>query len=371
VINLADRRPRSRADRGRRRGGVSASATSVRRTSVRRTCALLRVDADATVGFGHVVRCSALFAALGANLDMVVAGDDAAALRASFPAARVHSVNREGFGQILRSERPELVVVDLPRHSTGVWREARRFARLVVAVDDQGGAIEADIVISGAPPSACRPFPALDGGARALTGPAYALLRPEFAVVRWRSPGPPSVAIVVGSGARARDWAFALAGDALDRSAWGDVAMAVGRGFSQYDRLGEACARARIRLLNGLEAGAMAQHLAGAQAALITGGMVMPETLAVGTPAVVFPQIESMQPETRWFAERRAICDLGFDGGMEMGRVRDEVDRLLSDRDAARKQSACGRELVDGRGAERAASLISSRLAERLSKQSS
>ena len=55
--------------------------------------------------------------------------------------------------------------------------------------------------------------------------------------------------------------------------------------------------------------------------ALVTGGMAMSETLAIGAPAAVFPQVANLVPEARWFAERGAIRDLGYDGGLDMRRV--------------------------------------------------
>ena len=113
-----------------------------------------------------------------------------------------------------------MVIVDLPRPDAALWRVARAHAPLVVAIDDEGGAIEADMVVNGAGPQTSHHYPSLPPGAVALTGPDYALLRPPFAETRWRDPDAPSVIIVVGSGARACDWAFALVSDALNRSAW-------------------------------------------------------------------------------------------------------------------------------------------------------
>ena len=118
---------------------------------------LLRVDANSTVGFGHAVRSSALLAALQPDLDLTVAGDEAAALSPIFRSARIRSVEREGLDVILDGERPHLAVVDLPRHTPDLWRRLRRHAGLVVAIDDEGGAVDADIVINGAAPTAlCR-----------------------------------------------------------------------------------------------------------------------------------------------------------------------------------------------------------------------
>ena len=325
---------------------------------------MLRIDADATIGFGHAVRCSALIEALGSGLNLIVAGDNASALAPLFPVARIRSVAGEGFDSILLSEQPDAVIIDLPCHTEELWRKLRSFARLVISVDDEGGAVDADLVINGAGPESYHCYPALRPDAVALTGPAYVLLRPPFRRTRWRVPDAASVSIVAGSGARARDWAFALAGDALDRSSWGEIRMAVSGSFPDLPQLRYACECAGIHLVSGLDAQTMAEHVASARVALITGGMIMPETLAVGTPAVVFPQVDNMVPETRWFAGHGAVRDLGYHGGMDMAQVRAEVERLLSDRSEARTQSARGRQLVDGRGAERAARAILSRLVD-------
>jgi spore coat polysaccharide biosynthesis predicted glycosyltransferase SpsG len=317
------------------------------------------VDADPTiVGFGHALRCSALVEALGPDLDVVVAGDDAATLSAIFPGAQVRSVAREGFNFIFRGEQSDAVIVDLPRPAAVPWPKLRSLARLVVAVDDEGGAVDADIVINGSVPESCYQYPALRPGAIALTGPAYSLLRGEFWAAKWWDPDSASVAIVAGSGARARDWSFALAGAELNRSAWGEIQMAVSSSFPDLAALRAACERAGINLVSGLDAHSMAQHLARAQVALITGGMVMLETLAVGTPAVVFPQVDNMIAEVQWFAKRGAIRDLGYCDGMNMARVGEEVALLLRDRGGARIQASRGGAIVDGRGAERAAAAI-------------
>ena len=279
-----------------------------------------------------------------------------------FPIARVRSVAGEGFDSILQREQPDAVIVDLPRHIADLWRKLRSSAGLVIAVDDEGGEIDADLVINGAGPESYHCYPHC-GNAVALTGPAYTLLRPPFRTTRWRDPDGPSVSIVAGSGARAADWAFALAGDALDRDGWGEIRMAVNSSFPDFHQLRDACGGAGIRLVSGLDAKAMADHLASAKVALITGGMIMPENLAVGTPAVVFPQVDNLVPEARWFSAHGAIRDLGYEGGMDMKLVHAEVGRLVEDRKEARSQSARGRELVDGRGVERAANAIRAVLA--------
>ena len=125
--------------------------------------------------------------------------------------------------------------------------------------------------------------------------------------------------------------------------------------FSAFSELETLCNDSGIQLFQALGPEDLAHFLAGSQVALITGGMVMPETLAVGTPAVVFPQVENLIPETRWFSDRNAIIDLGFDGGFELKNVLSAVESLVSDPEAALAQSRRGRALVDCLGANRCA----------------
>ncbi|MGE5506656.1 MAG: hypothetical protein ACM31L_19700, partial [Actinomycetota bacterium] len=223
----------------------------------------------------------------------------------------------------------------------------------VAAVDDEGGAVVADLVVNGTVLDQYHQYPVVPAGARVLAGPSYTLLRPAFAATPWRRLAEPSVTIVVGSGDRARDWAFALT--EVDRRGWGPVAMVVGNAFPDFDALHAACAHAGIRLLRGLDAASLAAELASARLALITGGMVVYEALAVGVPAVVFPQVPNLIPEALWFADKGCIRDLGFDGGLDRLHVARSVAGLIGDDDALLAMSGQARALVDGRGLERAA----------------
>lgn len=319
---------------------------------------VLRLDANASTGFGHAVRSSALLQAVTKEISLVVAGDDIAAIRSVFPSARHRSVRDEGFGAILVDECPDVVIVDLPQTDPALWALARASGAVVVAVDDEGGAISADFVINGAGPESAHCYPLLAEGDQALTGPSYALLRPAFGSTCWQIPGDRSLSIVAGSGERARDWALMLAKDGFKDLNLGSVKMAVGAFFSSIEELRALCQASSIDLVQGLTAESMARFLASSQAALITGGMLMPETLAIGTPAIVFPQVENLVPEARWFAERRAVRDLGFEGGFDLSLIKTQVDNLLSHPDLARSQSDRGRALVDGLGARRCAERI-------------
>jgi len=164
--------------------------------------------------------------------------------------------------------------------------------------------------------------------------------------------------MVVGSGEGAARWAFFLVSSAIDRTGWGRPRLVVGAAFPERSVLAAACAAAGVELLVGLGAADLAALLASASVALITGGMIVLEALAVGVPAVVYPQVANLGPEARWLAARGGIIDLGAEGGFEAAVIRVAVNTVLGDREVAAKMSHCQRRLIDGLGAERTAASV-------------
>ena len=317
------------------------------------------------VGLGHAVRLSGLVARLATphTLSVCVRGD-LALVAPLFPGATLVPLVADGGPDGLWfAAPPELVLVDLPSHPAHQARPFaawRAFGVPLVAVDDLGGDVPVDLVVNGTVPGAHHAY---SPGPRVFAGPEYALLRAPFSVTPWRAPADRAVTIVIGGGDAARRWAHVLTGPALDRSTWGRTTMVVGAAFPERDRLRAPCALARITLRHGLDAAELATLLADSAVALVTGGMIVYEALAVGTPTVAFPLVDDMRAEVGWLAARGACLDLGEDGGFSSAVVKDAVRSLLDDPALAATMSACARSLIDGRGAERSAKLVDELLA--------
>lgn len=324
---------------------------------------LLRVDANGRVGMGHAVRLAALVDMLRPGCELHVAGSDAT-LRAAFPQLPLHPLDSEDFAglrEVLDAVKPQLVIVDLPPTLPRPWQIIREWGRVAVAaLDDEGGALDADLVINGTVLEQYHHYQC-PAATRILCGTEYTLIRPAFARHPWRG-AQNGIAIVIGSGERAEAWALMLASGAVDMSSWGEVTMVVGGSFKPHAELAAACQDAGIALRQGLSGEALAELLSCSAIALITGGMVVYEALATGTPAVVFPQVPNLIPEAAWFAAHGAIVDLKYDGGMDAAAVERAVGELLENPSAARTMSEKQRAIVDGRGMERAAAAIDSLL---------
>lgn len=325
---------------------------------------VVRLDANHRIGFGHAVRVAALLVLLLPRHRLTVVGTGEM-LRHWFPEATCLELPEdEGslFLQMLPSLAPDLVLVDQPHLDANFWRKLHSLNLApVVAIDDEGGAVQADLVINGTVIDTYHHYPVLAVESTKLLGSRYALLRPDFMATPWRDPVDGPVLAVIGSGERARRWAFSLA-EALTVPA--PLMMVVGAGFPDPEALSAICAARGIGLLHGLSGTALAAALANARVALITGGMIVYEALAVGVPSVVFPQESNLLPEIAWFAARGSLVDMGYLDGEDPAQVATAVVALLDDPTRRRVMSMVQRSLVDGAGIVRVAAAINQLLVD-------
>lgn len=323
---------------------------------------LIRLDANHEIGLAHAIRVAAILRLLEIELDLTIAGNGQL-ITAFFPGARLVQAsveNLESFVSLVDAVTPDLILVDHPRPGATFWQALRNSASKipVVAIDDEGGDVEADLIINGTVLDEYHHYPSLAPNSRLLLGRKYSLIRPEFSTSPWRDPEQKAVVIVVGSADRARDWALLLSSGVVDIRTWGQVTMIVGWAFPEMATLQQNCSSLGISLASGLSGEKMATTLARASIALTTGGMIVYEALAVGVPAIVFPQIENLIPEANWFAQRGCIEDLGFAGGMNSQIIGEMVDKLLSDPSARQLMSMAQRATIDGQGMARVAKEI-------------
>jgi spore coat polysaccharide biosynthesis predicted glycosyltransferase SpsG len=254
--------------------------------------------------------------------------------------------------------RPDAVMVDVPHMSAEGWRAAAGRGVPLIAVDDVGGEVMADVVVNGTVLEEYHEYPRLASDAVVCAGPEYCLLRPQFARHPWEDVCGRDLVIVIGSGQRAHDWAHCLAGSAALRACCDRATLVVGGAFPDPGALAARAGYHDIMVRQSLDANQLATLLAGSRAALVTGGMVVYECLAVGVPTLVFPQIDNLVPEAQWLARRGLIRDLGFSGGFQLDGVIDAVVDLMSKRQVRHELSRGARGLIDGRGVERAAGVI-------------
>lgn len=316
---------------------------------------VIRLDAG-VVGLGHAVRVSGILAALGPAVEPVLVGEGQG-LADFFPDLPLLPPGRP-LSEICRDQRADALLIDLPVYPHGFFDDLRKISTPVICIDDVGGEIDADLIVNGTILDAYHRYPAARPGATKLLGGRYTLLRAAFAATPWTCPAAASLAIVIGSGERARDWAHWLLRPEVIDPDWGPVTLVVGSAFPDPGDLSRKADTIGVTLRQGLKAPEMADLLSTSPLCLITGGMIVYEALAVGVPAVVFPQLPNLIPEADWLGERGCIEDLGYDGGFQARTLRERVSHLLADPAARDAMSHRQRDLIDGRGTERAAAAI-------------
>ena len=102
-----------------------------------------------------------------------------------------------------------------------------------------------------------------------------------------------------------------------------------------------------------------------ADLAIISGGTLLYETCAVGTPAIVFCQNREQNRESEFFAENNATIDLGIFDNINEDTARNTILKLILDYDRRKLLSKNARQLIDGKGADRIVNIILKEYLER------
>ena len=306
---------------------------------------LFRAPAGARRGFGHLVRCLSLARALGVRPLIALRGSgDAADVALALGAELVAAPTR----RTLRALAPDVVVIDDPvAASARRWiAAARRAGAIVVTIHDLGiGAPEGDIVIDGSATRAARG----PKGSQSLSGSRFALLDPRIEDYKNNPSSRVSKRVVIslGGGPHA-DTADAIAGAITAADPRAEVRIVAG--FVTPNRPG----RSRVRWTTSTNG--LAPELANADVAIVGGGMSLYEACAMGVPAVALPVVAGQTPTVRAFALRGAA--IAMPAGSRAQQAADAAVKLLNN---PRQRAALARrstQLVDGRGALRAAAAV-------------
>jgi UDP-2,4-diacetamido-2,4,6-trideoxy-beta-L-altropyranose hydrolase len=368
---------------------MSSAAETSQRASV-----VIRVDASAQMGVGHLQRCMTLADVLrtrGVRSKFVCRslpeqlaklignkGHDfvplpIAGTGRSADVAPAHA-NWLGASQVedafqtansLSGDKPDWLVVD--HYAIDVrWEAAMRpFAKKIFVIDDladrphdcdllldQNYYIDAPERYSGLVPAACRQ----------MLGPRYALLRPEFSERRdTKSERDGKVAriLIFFGGADTHNYTK-LALDALDGMGRSDLSVDVVVGLMNphHREIEAACARrANTRFFS--DVANMAQLMAEAHVALGAGGSASWERCSVGLPALAVVTAENQRHVIDDLCDFGAVlspsCESGDNWRVEFMAL---LGAMLSCSRLLRGMARRCRELVDGLGAQRVATAI-------------
>ena len=337
--------------------------------------AAFRVDASIEIGSGHVMRCLVLAEALRRR------NVESTFLCGNVPGHPAEIIRRHGFiahllppnvspandaaecAALLRPE-VDILVVDHYRLDWH-WENAMRCrTRASLAIDDLANRPhDCDFLLDQnlAPNMEKRYAALVPPGCSRLLGPAYALLRDEFAA----PPSPIRKRLrhdLVSFGGSDSD---NLSATALQEIAGLDLTADVVAGYSNPHRaeLERLCIASNGKWTLHVQTNRMAELMAQADLALGAGGTSHWERCRMGLPALVATTADNQVVPTQCVAERGACLVLGESCSLTPGIWRQHVEELMRDPSRIRAMSRAARDLVpDGNGANHVANVVLERL---------
>jgi spore coat polysaccharide biosynthesis predicted glycosyltransferase SpsG len=306
----------------------------------------VRADGSAQIGLGHVMRSLALAHWArdgGAEVTYVMLDDPVACglvERRGFGVSRLAAPDDQSW--LSSVDAGDRVVFDgYPFLTSGVTRDARARDAFVAVVDDHdGGDVECDVVVN---PNAveCSRYP---GAARALCGPSYALVRPEFGEFRRERGAHGRTLLVTLGGSDAGGMSDAVLAAVESTNAFEHVVLVAGPAAAA------PAARPWLEVIR--DPGDVAAVFDRADAAVSAAGSTTWELFCLGMPSVLLEVVPNQRLVAMTAARAGAAFVAGSIGDLGTALVqlaRAEVRTRLSERALA---------TVDGHGARRVAQAL-------------
>lgn len=325
---------------------------------------LVRADASAAIGVGHVMRCLALAQAL----------DDLGGGAATFamhdpPAGIVARLAEEGVGLAELDDPGDAgataalaarigarwVVVDGYGFGAPFESVLRDRGLRVLAIDDRASAPghAADVILDQNLGATAATY---QDGPRLLLGPRYALLRREFRV--WTPPprAAPDTArrvlVSLGGGDPENVTALVLDGLALVPTPL-EVVVLVGAANPHRTALQARAGELGHAVEVVVDARDMPERMAWADLAVTAAGGTSWELARCGTPQIAIVIADNQAPVAAALSAAGVAVSLGRHVDLSAAGVAAAVRELAADRTRRDAMSAAGGALVDGQGAVR------------------
>lgn len=328
---------------------------------------LIRADASATMGAGHLMRCLAL-----AQEWKHSGGDAIFAVAQSLPALEARLV-AEGW-RIARIEAAAGAITDansaieIARRYSAGWivldgyhfdcayqSKIKKSGLKLLLLDDLGGAgrFAADLIVNQNAHADEQMYANREAYTRALLGPRFALLRREFRTQAAHARRAESKRVLITMGGSDPENASGKILEAVRSIPVEslEVAVIVGPGSRAPlvgDRLQDGCAVQIVR-----NPPSLIEYMQWADVAVSAAGTTVLEMCRAGLPMVLLSVAENQVRGTIALARRGVVKYLGPVHEVSQCELSDAVRALLCSKEARDRMSLLGQELVDGNGARR------------------
>ncbi len=343
---------------------------------------LIRADASAVIGTGHVMRCLALAQAWqdqGGHAIFAMAME-APALEARLKSEGVELLNLSTQPGSLEDARQTIdlvkrvqakwIVVDGYHFGAEYQRCIKESGLKLLVIDDFGRAesYNSDLVLNQylcAEEILYRnraPF------TRLLLGPRYALIRHEFSKWREWNRSIPDVGrkILVTMGGGDPDNVTAKVIQSLQQVGVEglEAVVVVGGINTHYKELKSAVRFSRVPVRLEQNVTNMPELMNWADVAVSAGGSTCWELSLMGLPALILIVADNQRENTRLLHLAGAVISLGWHREVACEQIAFTLEGLCKEKDQRAKLSRVGRGLIDGNGAARVVGLMMDRGAE-------
>lgn len=331
----------------------------------------IRVDADATIGAGHVMRCLALAQAwhcAGGEVTFLFANDIPSVhsrLRSEGMAIKVFACTRGGTDDAsqtimnCRKISADWVVVDGYQFDAEYYEALKKSGLRLLIIDDHGhaGRYDADLVLNQNLHAAPSLYPVHGAETRLLLGTRFLLLRQEFLQwATWERPHPviaKRVLVTLGGGDTTTATLRVI--ESLIQLGVNDLEVKVlcGELLQNQAAMSKAVGSTSFRLEIMTASSEMPSLMAWADLAVSGGGSTCWELAFMGLPALTMVLAENQLDVVQDLDRRGIVVDLGWSGRYTADDFSSKLRVLLSDRERRAAMSRRGRALADGQGASR------------------
>ena len=321
---------------------------------------VLRVDGGPQIGYGHLVRSSALAEELldrGHTVTVATATPDPAeeVLPSRTTTTTLPSrADPDSFVSSLGAESPDAVFADAYPVDTDYQRSIRDRVPLVVLQDDTRHAICADLFTNGNLYASNLEYEFAGEEPTMCLGPDYVLLRRAIRELTADDPpwnrGPERALVIMGGGdVRNLTPTVIRAFDGVDLRV--DTIVGPGVSEQQEREIREAAGEVSMDIRVARDPDDLPERMFRADFAVSTASSTTYELLALGTPMVSVPVAENQKPIAEALAGRNLATVL--DGNADAEAFSTAIRGYVMDSSMRRRRREVGRRLVDGRGVER------------------
>jgi UDP-2,4-diacetamido-2,4,6-trideoxy-beta-L-altropyranose hydrolase len=342
-----------------------------------RQALLIRADASAAIGTGHVMRCLALAKAWQGT------GGQVCCLMAESIPALEQRFAREGVtvGRIAAepgtasdaeqtvAEARRLgaawVVADGYRFDPDYIRKLKAAGLRVLSLDDDGrfDFYPADVVLNQNISANSSMYDKREPSTRLLLGSEYVLLRPEFLAEPRAREHPAMVrkVLVTMGGSDPENVTRKVLLALLRTETSFEARIVTGSGNPWQDEL-QVLAAQRVGFQLERSPANMAPLMSWADIAISGAGGTCWELAYLGLPAIIIALSRDQREIASGLARNHVAVILGWHANLSEERISDTFNGLLGDQGRRRAMSERGLKLVDGRGGERVVAFLQSSL---------